>query len=49
MPKIRSKVLTENTSRINTAMEDIKRYIDSNASGEQKVHKIEEILDSLYG
>jgi hypothetical protein len=48
MPKIRSKVLTSNMSRINTSMEDIKRYLDGNARGDQKVHKIEEIIDSLY-
>ncbi len=29
-------------------MEDIKRYIDGNARGDQKVHKIEEILEALY-
>ena len=48
MPKIRSKLLTDNASRINSAMEDIKRYIDSNARGDQKVHKIEDILEALY-
>jgi hypothetical protein len=48
MPKIRSKVLTTNSSRINSAMEDIKRFIDGNARGDQKVHKIEDILDALY-
>lgn len=48
MPKTRSKALTENSSRINSAMEDIKRYLDGNARGDQKVHKVEEILEALY-
>ena len=42
------KALTNNNSRISTALEDIKRFIDGNARPDQKVNKIEEIIRNLY-
>ena len=42
------KALTKNMSRISTALEDIKRFIDGNARPDQKVNKIEEIIRNLY-
>ena len=48
LPTISKKNLTKNTSKINTSLEDVKRFIDGNARPEQKVQKIEEILANLY-
>ena len=48
MPKNKYKSLTKNNSKINTSLEDIKRMIDGNARPDQKISKIEEIVESLY-
>jgi hypothetical protein len=42
------KKLTDNNGTISNAMQDIKRYIDGNATAVQKVKKIEDIISSLY-
>jgi len=40
--------LTNNHVKINVALEDVKRTIDSGLSPWQKVKKIEEIIKNLY-
>ena len=50
MPRRAEKVraLTTNYVRKRMAFEDIKRILDSNAEDDDKVHKIEKILEELY-
>jgi len=44
----RPKTLTKNWVKIDLAFEDIKRILDSNMEREDKVRRIQEVLDALW-
>lgn len=48
MARPKKKVLTKNAGKIDLAFEDIKRLLDTAVRRDDKIKKIEQIIENLY-